>query len=106
MREVPNKGAVNQWRTKDLAFRFRFQIKGMALTVVGTYAKKSHLPWQMPTINELESLVDASIHSPALPAEHPFSDIQQAYRSSTTSSFETDWSYVLYIVKGAVGGGL
>ncbi|WP_176359989.1 DUF1566 domain-containing protein [Desulfosediminicola ganghwensis] len=76
-----------------------------ALSTISIYARKSNLPWRMPTINELESLVDASTHSPALPGGHPFSDIQQAYWSSTTSSFETDWAYVLYMVKGAVGVG-
>ncbi len=76
-----------------------------ALAAVATYAKESNLPWRMPTINELESLVDASTHSPALPDEHFFTDIQQSYWSSTTSSFETDWAYVLYMVKGAVGVG-
>mgnify|MGYP002870248384 CR=1 FL=1 len=56
-------------------------------------------------INELESLVDASAHSPALSPGHPFTDLQQAYWSSTTSAFETDWAYVLYMHKGAVGVG-
>lgn len=76
-----------------------------ALTAVDTLAKVSNLPWRMPTINELESLVDASTHSPALPDTHLFSGIEQSYWSSTTSSFETDWAYVLYMVKGAVGVG-
>jgi hypothetical protein len=76
-----------------------------ALAAVDSYAIESNLPWRMPTINELESLVDASVHSPALPREHPFSDIQQSYWSSTTSSYETDWAYVLYLEKGAVGVG-
>jgi len=76
-----------------------------AFATIGTYARETNLSWRMPTINELESLVDASTHSPALPGEHPFSGIQQAYWSSTTSSFETDWAYVLYLVKGAVGVG-
>ncbi len=76
-----------------------------ALTTVGSYAQEIGLPWRLPTINELESLVDASSHSPALPAERPFFDIQQSYWSSTTSGFEADWAYVLYLVKGAVGVG-
>lgn len=76
-----------------------------ALLAVDTFAKASNLPWRMPTINELESLVDASNHSPALPDKHLFSGVQQSYWSSTTSSFETDWAYVLYMVKGAVGVG-
>ncbi|MEE4165795.1 MAG: DUF1566 domain-containing protein [Desulfocapsaceae bacterium] len=76
-----------------------------ALAAVKSHARETMLPWRMPTINELESLVDASRHSPALPSLHPFSNVQQAYWSSTTSGFETDWAYVLYLTKGAVGVG-
>lgn len=76
-----------------------------ALAAVTVYGQETHLPWRMPTINELESLVDASTYSPSLIEGHPFTDIQAAYWSSTTSSFETDWAYVLYLAKGAVGVG-
>lgn len=61
--------------------------------------------WRLPTINELESLVDASRHTPALPKEHPFQDVQEAYWSSTSSGFEPDWCMALYMHKGAVGVG-
>ncbi len=61
--------------------------------------------WRLPNINELESLVDASRHSPALPRDHPFTGLQEAYWSSTTSFFEPDWAFVLYLHKGAVGVG-
>jgi len=56
-------------------------------------------------INELESLVDCSMHSPALPSGHPFEDIEDAYWSSTTSMFEPDWAWALYLTKGATGVG-
>lgn len=61
--------------------------------------------WRLPNINELESLVDCSTHSPALPAGHPFEDVQEGYWSSTTSMFEPDWAWALYLTKGAVGVG-
>lgn len=61
--------------------------------------------WALPTINELESLVDASRADPALPEGHPFAGVQEAYWSATSSGFEPDWSYVLYLHKGAVGVG-
>ena len=61
--------------------------------------------WRLPSINELESLVDCSQHSPALPADHPFNNVQEAYWSSTTSTFEPSWAWVLYLHKGAVGVG-
>jgi hypothetical protein len=61
-------------------------------------------PWRLPTIRELESLVDAEQHDPALP-EHPFTDIREAYWSSTSSAYAPDWAYCLYLHKGAVGVG-
>jgi hypothetical protein len=65
----------------------------------GTYS------WRLPNINELESLVDCSAHSPALPLGHPFWDVREGYWSSTTSMFEPDWAWALYLAKGAVGVG-
>ena len=61
--------------------------------------------WRLPAINELLSLVDCSTYSPALPAGHPFAGIQSGYWSSTTSFFETDWAWALYLDKGACGVG-
>lgn len=61
--------------------------------------------WRLPNINELESLVDSSRHTPALPDSHPFTGLQDGYWSSTTSYFETDWAWVLYLNKGACGVG-
>lgn len=61
--------------------------------------------WRLPTINELESLVDCRFHTPALSASHPFALTREAYWSSTTSYFETDWAWVLYLDKGACGVG-
>jgi hypothetical protein len=61
--------------------------------------------WRLPNINELESLVDCGRHSPALSLGHPFECIQDAYWSSTTSMFEPDWAWALYLNKGAIGVG-
>ena len=61
--------------------------------------------WRLPNINELASLVDCSCQSPALPQMHPFRGLQDGYWSSTTSLFEPDWAWVLYLNKGACGVG-
>jgi hypothetical protein len=61
--------------------------------------------WRVPNINELESLVDCTMHSPALPEKHPFRGVREGYWSSTTSMFEPDWAWALYLTKGAIGVG-
>ncbi len=66
---------------------------------------EGEVPWRLPNINEFESLVDASMHSPALPGGHPFTDVREGYWSSTTSMFEPDWAWALYLTKGATGVG-
>jgi len=54
----------------------------------------------------LESLVDSSTHSPALPGNHPFAEVREVYWSSTTSFYEPDWAWALYLEKGALGVGV
>lgn len=61
--------------------------------------------WRLPNINELESLVDCANHNPALPEKAGFTNLRSGYWSSTTSAFEPDWAWALYLVKGAVGVG-
>lgn len=61
--------------------------------------------WRLPNINELESLVDCSQAFPALPKDHLFKNLQEVYWSSTTSFYETDWAWALYLGKGATGVG-
>jgi hypothetical protein len=67
--------------------------------------REGDLRWRLPNIRELESLVDAERHDPALPAGHPFENQQEAYWSSTSSAYSPDWAYCLYLHKGAVGVG-
>jgi hypothetical protein len=61
--------------------------------------------WRLPNIRVLESLTDCSRSGPALPKGHPFVNPQEVYWSSTTSFFETDWAWALYLEKGALGVG-
>jgi len=76
------------------------------------YVKELALPspekfmqWRLPTINELESLVDCANHTPALPDRHPFENVRDVYWSSTSSFFEPAWAWALYLNKGATGVG-
>jgi hypothetical protein len=49
--------------------------------------------------------VDADRHGPALPADAAFVEVREGYWSSTTSLFEPDWAWALYLRTGAVGVG-
>lgn len=61
--------------------------------------------WRLPEILELESLTDLGQHTPALPAGHPFTNVQEFYWSSTTSAYETTYAWALYMKDGIVGVG-
>jgi len=54
--------------------------------------------WRLPARLELESLVDMSKYDPALPAGHPFSNVQSAYYwTSTTYRSNTGYAWGLYM---------
>lgn len=76
-----------------------------ALSLVADLSQQTGLPWCLPDINELESLVDLSQAFPALPVGHPFTDLGDGFWSSTSSGYDRAWAYVLYLGKGAVGVG-
>jgi hypothetical protein len=61
--------------------------------------------WRVPTIRELEGLVDLDAHTPALPEGHPFLEADRFYWSSNTSQYETRYAWTLYLQDGAVGVG-
>jgi len=108
--EHEKAGVLALDRLTNIVWRAHSSAEGLrtwqqALDTAARLQEEQHLPWRLPNINELESLVDASQHSPALPQGQPFAGLQQAYWSSTSSFFEPDWSYCLYLDKGAVGVG-
>jgi hypothetical protein len=61
--------------------------------------------WRLPNVRELESLTDMGRHSPALPAGHPFHDVQDFYWTATTSMYAQDYAWVVYLIDGIVGVG-
>lgn len=76
-----------------------------ALATVALLNLKAGEDWRLPNINELESLVDSAAANPALSPDHPFAQVRDVYWSSTTSLYEPDWAWALYLDKGAVGVG-
>jgi hypothetical protein len=63
--------------------------------------------WRLPNIKELQSLIDYSRHSPALPSGHPFTDVQYSgiggYWSSTTYAYSTSSSWYMHMGTGFMG---
>jgi len=71
----------------------------------------NRMGWRLPTLQELESLVDPSQASPALPVGHPFSNVDTAgttYWSATTGADPTTtppppgWAWALGFISGGV----
>ncbi len=73
--------------------------------IVAEEAERTGQPWRLPAIMELESLADCSRADPALPADHPFENVREAYWSATDSGYDPEWSFCFYMHKGAVGVG-
>ena len=76
-----------------------------AVNVMNTEQTYGFSDWRLPNVRELESLTYIGSHSPALPPGHPFEAVQEYYWTSTTSTFEPTYAWVLYMVDGAVGVG-
>lgn len=59
--------------------------------------------WRLPTVEELESLVDPSTTHPSLPSGHPFTNVQPVeYWSSTTLSDYPSHAWVVFFGGGNV----
>jgi hypothetical protein len=60
--------------------------------------------WRLPNSNELASLIDKGNHTTALPAPHPFYNMQFGYYwSSTTSAINPNGAWYVYVYYGHVG---
>ena len=59
--------------------------------------------WRLPNTRELQSLIDFSNYSPALPSGHPFTGVQtSSYWSSTTIVLNTDYAWYVYMYFGGM----
>jgi hypothetical protein len=71
---------------------------------IGTYPNFGHTDWRLPNRKELCSLHDFSRYNPALPAGHPFTNVQADYYwSSTTYADYPDEAWFVDMWSGYVG---
>jgi hypothetical protein len=73
-----------------------------ALDYVQTLNTGGHTDWRLPNINELQGLIDYSVHPP-LPLGHPFTNMQSVlyYWSSTTIAFMPSFAWVVEMISGS-----
>jgi len=69
----------------------------------GTYHNFGYKDWHLPNRKELYSLTDFSRHDPALPANHPFTNVQAedyCYWSSTSEAYFTSYAWGVSMCSG------
>jgi hypothetical protein len=60
--------------------------------------------WRLPTIQELASLIDPKVFNPALPAGHPFINVQSSnYWSASTFAANTASAWLVNFGSGLLG---
>lgn len=74
-----------------------FSVQQVYVLIMGT-----NEDWRLPNIRELESLLDYSMNIPALPAGHPFNNLQPNYWSSTPDVSDTNRAWVLGLADGTI----
>jgi hypothetical protein len=92
-----NANLLNGYRTWQQALDY---VAGMN---AGTYPNFGYHDWRLPNRKELFSLIDHSRYDPALPADHPFYNVQAGfYWSSTTPADYPAYVWVITMWDGRV----
>ncbi|HOW96933.1 MAG TPA: DUF1566 domain-containing protein [Kiritimatiellia bacterium] len=74
----------------------------MVSAVYWSVAPGDYEDWRLPTVRELESLLDLKRVLPALPAGHPFNNVQLNYWTSTSDAADTNRAWVVSLGDGTI----
>jgi hypothetical protein len=68
---------------------------------LGTSCGTPRTDWRLPNVKELQSLIDFSNYSLALPTGYPFTSVQHGYNwTSTTFALDTSFAWVVDMSTG------
>ena len=84
--------------TKDANLQVFLVSWYQAITYVSGISVGNHTDWRLPSLSELQSLVDNTQVNPALPSGHPFINVQcyDDYWSSTEYDSQRAWCVSFY----------
>jgi len=68
--------------------------------ILGADGNNTYTDWRLPNIRELHSLIDFSEYDPAIPSDHPFTNVLPSYYWSSTTYLNAVRTWVVYMSVG------
>lgn len=101
---VVDTGTGLMWlRNPDAARRTWSDAMAYCKGLDGTGGRGGHADWRLPTVRELQGLIDYASYNPALPSGHPFLGVQSdGYWSSTASAASAVHAWYVQLNNGSV----
>ena len=98
---APKEQPQQTWVDHKTGLEWHWEAKELPWEEGVNYAKSLGNDWRVPSIEELETLLDRSKYAPAMREEVPFKDVSH-YWSSTTYASHTDYAWFVTFNVGRV----